>query len=54
MPSGSATIIATALAEHHLRRIAGHQVDQREDKRRDTENDRYREQQPAREIADHG
>ena len=42
-----------ALAQHRLRRIAGHEVDQREDERRDAEQHGNREQQPPDQVASH-
>ena len=46
-------LLRRAFAEHRLRRIAGHEVDQREDERRDAEQHRNREQQPPEEVAEH-
>ena len=42
-----------ALAEHRLRRIAGHQMDQREHERRDAEQDRNREQRATEQKPAH-
>ena len=42
-----------AFAEHRLRRIAGHEMDQREHERRDAEQHGNGQQQPAEEISKH-
>ena len=42
-----------ALAEHRLNRIARHEMDEREDERRDAHKDRNGEQQPADQEACH-
>ena len=42
------------IAEHRLDRIAGNEMDEREDERRDAQQDRNREQQAAGEKPQHG
>jgi uncharacterized protein (TIGR02246 family) len=42
------------VAEHRLRRIAGHEVDEGEDERRHPNQDGDREQQAAHQVAEHG
>ena len=54
MPEGFDFFLRGGFAEHRLRRIAGDQVDQREDQRGDAEQHGDREQQPSREKPQHG
>src|SRR5262249_39952918 len=50
----SDVLLRRAFAEHRLRRIAGHQMDQREHERGHADENRDREQQPLDEIPQPG
>ncbi len=46
-------LVGRALAQHRLGRVAGYEVDEGEDERRDAEQDGNREQQPPDQVSHH-